>query len=168
MSGSSVWRAARAHKRPAQRATVAKLQGTRAMNERSELRGAETTLAATDVKGFKSPARLGLLWVYPESVLEARPGLPPAPRFTEISAPTLVGREAACDVILEAAQVSRRHLSLRRNGPMLVAEDLQSRNGSHYAGERLTKGGLTSGGVLRLGEAIAIVFGASEGQAFDY
>jgi transcriptional regulator of acetoin/glycerol metabolism len=138
------------------------------MNERSELRGAETTLAATDVKGFKSPARLGLLWVYPESVLEARPGLPPAPRFTEISAPTLVGREAACDVILEAAQVSRRHLSLRRNGPMLVAEDLQSRNGSHYAGERLTKGGLTSGGVLRLGEAIAIVFGASEGQAFDY
>jgi sigma-54 dependent transcriptional regulator, acetoin dehydrogenase operon transcriptional activator AcoR len=138
------------------------------MNDRAAVGSAETTLAATNAKGLKSPARLGLLWVYPESVLQLRAGLPPAPRFTEITLPAVVGRDTSCDVILEAAQVSRRHLSIRRNGPVLVAEDLQSRNGSHYAGERLTKGGLASGGVLRLGEAIAIVLGASEGQAFDY
>src|SRR5688572_5469823 len=121
------------------------------MSEKSELRSEETTLAATDAKGLTSPSRLGLLWVYPESVLQVRAGLPPAPRFTEISSPVIVGRGASCDIVIEAAQVSRQHLSIRRNGPVLVAEDLQSRNGSHYSGERFTKGGLTSGGVLRLG-----------------
>jgi len=45
-----------------------------------------------------------------------------------------IGRSSDCDVVLERADVSRRHVELRRG---IVAEDLGSRNGTQVDGQRI-------------------------------
>lgn len=56
-------------------------------------------------------------------------------RTLEIPGETVtIGRSSECDVVLERADVSRRHVELRRG---IVVEDLGSRNGTHVEGERV-------------------------------
>jgi DNA-binding NtrC family response regulator len=91
---------------------------------------------------------MGVLWVFPGS----------QPKFCAIAGAVTIGRGASCDVVLDAQQVSRTHLVVRRNGPVLVAEDANSRNGSFCDGQRFSKIGLNAGAVLRVGEVIGIVW----------
>jgi transcriptional regulator of acetoin/glycerol metabolism len=130
----------------------------------------DSTVPASDTMGATYKTRLGLLWVFPDSVLNgAGPSAqPPGPKFTEIGGDAVIGRSLDSDIVVDAGQVSRRHLLIRRNGPLLVAEDLQSRNGSYHNGERFDKTLLEPGSLIRIGEALAIVRDAAGGIDFSF
>jgi len=49
----------------------------------------------------------------------------------------LLGRSEACDVVLEGAEISRRHAELLRIGTEWVIHDLGSRNGVHVDARRV-------------------------------
>ncbi len=51
----------------------------------------------------------------------------------------VVGRDASCDIVLEHAKVSRRHLELRRASHGWLARDLGSTNGTLHDGRRVTE-----------------------------
>ena len=52
---------------------------------------------------------------------------------------TEIGRDAACDLVLESARVSRRHAVVRVRDGEYVIEDLASRNGTLLNGELVTR-----------------------------
>jgi DNA-binding NtrC family response regulator len=105
---------------------------------------------ADATSGHLSPD-LGLLWIFPDT----------EPHFSRVEGEAVIGRESGSDIRVEAEQVSRRHASVRRTGPLLVAEDLGSRNGTYLDGQRITKAPLELGSVLRVGEALALVWNAA-------
>lgn len=80
----------------------------------------ETTIPVAPSLATTGTERLALLWVFPHQ----------QPTVTPIPQRLLIGRGQDCDVVMHSAQVSRRHLELRHNGPLLVGEDLKSRNGT--------------------------------------
>ncbi len=51
----------------------------------------------------------------------------------------LFGREAGCDIVLDDATLSRRHLSIDLRGNLAVVEDLSSKNGLWMDGERVDR-----------------------------
>jgi DNA-binding NtrC family response regulator len=65
-----------------------------------------------------------------------------------------LGRDRACDVVLSAGGVSRKHCVLERTREGgLVLRDLGSRNGTFVNGERVEKARLKEGDKLTVGEA---------------
>jgi DNA-binding NtrC family response regulator len=69
----------------------------------------------------------------------------------------VVGRDADCDVRLDAAVISRRHARLRRTGRSWFIEDLESRNGVSLNGEPVKQAALTKRAVIRIGAFIGMV-----------
>jgi pSer/pThr/pTyr-binding forkhead associated (FHA) protein len=65
--------------------------------------------------------------------------------------PVLVGRGQRCGVVLGGAGVSRCHAALVRHGAGWWVEDLDSRNGTWCAGERVRSRRIADGDVLELG-----------------
>jgi hypothetical protein len=63
----------------------------------------------------------------------------------------LVGRDPACDVVIDDKSVSRRHAALERRGPGFVVVDQGSANGSFVNGEQVSEAALYDGQELRLG-----------------
>jgi DNA-binding NtrC family response regulator len=114
-----------------------------------------STLPDTETVDRGTASDLGLLWIYPD----------PQPRFTSIENAMVVGRESTSGIVLSAGNVSRRHVLVRRSGPLLVAEDLGSRNGTYVEGRRIEKANLAEGAVLRVGEALAIVWKGHAGES---
>jgi transcriptional regulator with AAA-type ATPase domain len=84
-------------------------------------------------------------WVFPRPVATAMSG-----------ARKVVGRDDACDTILEGTEISRRHAEFRVDGPMLAVRDLDSRNGVFVNGVRQTDAPLGPGDVVRCGEWIGV------------
>ena len=68
----------------------------------------------------------------------------------------VVGRDEACDTILEGTEISRRHAAFRVDGPMLAVRDLESRNGVYVNGVRRADAPVAPGDVLRCGEWIGV------------
>ena len=100
-----------------------------------------TAPSAESTRGGSSLTLLALQWLHPERravLLE--------------SAELLFGRGASGPGRLEGNEVSRQHARLRRDGPLLLVEDLGSRNGVYVQGERCQGAPLVEGSVLRLGE----------------
>jgi sigma-54 dependent transcriptional regulator, acetoin dehydrogenase operon transcriptional activator AcoR len=81
-----------------------------------------------------------------------------------------LGRGEECDTVLPGHETSRRHAEVRREGPIFVVRDLESRNGIHLNGTRITEGPIEPGDVLRLGEWVGIVgrVSASGGAPSDF
>jgi hypothetical protein len=63
----------------------------------------------------------------------------------------LLGRDPACDVVIDDKSVSRRHAALERRGPGFVVVDQGSANGSFVNGEQVSEAALYDGQELRLG-----------------
>ena len=63
----------------------------------------------------------------------------------------LVGRDPACDVVIDDKSVSRRHAALERRGSGFVVVDQGSANGSFVNGEQVSEAALYDGQELRLG-----------------
>lgn len=80
---------------------------------------------------------------------------PPPP--TKLEGTLVLGRGAPGSGALNASGVSRRHAEVGREGPLLVARDLGSTNGTFLNGHPLQKSALSAGDVLRLGDAVCVV-----------
>ncbi len=67
---------------------------------------------------------------------------------------TIIGRDPACDVVIDAMEVSRRHARLRRDSSgQWILEDLGSTNGLYVNGKRTESCPIGPGDVLRIGPA---------------
>lgn len=66
---------------------------------------------------------------------------------------TVIGRGNHCDINLEDEAISADHLEVSRRGPSLMADDLDSRNGTLLNGQPLTaRRRLRDGDVLQAGD----------------
>src|SRR5260370_3444119 len=74
----------------------------------------------------------------------------------------LVGRDAACDVVLLSKDVSRRHARFFVRGGELLVEDLGSQNGVYLSGARVTRATQVPWGAsLEIGDVQVAVAGAA-------
>lgn len=97
-----------------------------------------------------STTMLGVIWVHPRVC------------FTPLRGESMdIGRSSDCHVHLPSNQVSRRHASFRRLGPVWVVTDRGSRNGTFHGGRRTTESPIAAGDVLRLGDWLGVVQAAS-------
>jgi pSer/pThr/pTyr-binding forkhead associated (FHA) protein len=67
------------------------------------------------------------------------------------SEPLVIGRLPECGVVLQDANVSRRHAELRRNGEAVVVTDLGSTNGTRVNGAPVREQILSSGDEVSVG-----------------
>jgi DNA-binding NtrC family response regulator len=112
----------------------------------TSLRGQQTTLPA-DAEPAEVSGRLWAVeWIVPHKH-----------RTALGASPVTLGRGQACSPALEGSRVSRQHARIAWDGPVLVVEDLDSRNGTYVDGARITRAPVGEGSVLRLGEWVAIV-----------
>lgn len=65
---------------------------------------------------------------------------------------SVIGRDPACDVVVNASAVSRRHAHIRRTGYGYTISDVESRNGTFVNGERVS----AHGQPLRDGDEIVV------------
>jgi hypothetical protein len=65
--------------------------------------------------------------------------------------PLLVGRDPECDLLVDDAAVSGRHLHLRRSGENWTLTDLGSRNGTRVNGWRVSSVRLRRGDRIEIG-----------------
>jgi DNA-binding NtrC family response regulator len=73
-----------------------------------------------------------------------------------------IGSEASCDLVVDDAAVSRRHLRASWLGRCLVAEDLGSRNGSFVGDVRFQRVEVGLGGLVRIGHSVLKVLPCEE------
>jgi Domain of unknown function (DUF1707)/FHA domain len=69
----------------------------------------------------------------------------------------VVGRSSRCEVTLNEATVSRRHVELRALGESWLAVDLGSTNGTWLLGQRLGRARVLPGDELVLGECPVVL-----------
>jgi FHA domain len=74
-----------------------------------------------------------------------------APPLTIDHDRVLLGRDPACDVVIDDKSVSRRHAALERRGVTFVVTDQGSANGSFVNGAQVSEAALSDGQELRLG-----------------
>jgi two-component system cell cycle response regulator len=105
----------------------------------------------TRITGYEPPGRRGEACLV---VLHA-----PAPRLLGARLAlgvrvAVLGRDADCDLVLEADDVSRRHARLRPEGDLHVIEDLDSTNGTFVGDARVGSRALHPGDLVRLGSVV--------------
>ncbi len=75
----------------------------------------------------------------------------------------LIGRDSECDIIVPDRQVSRHHILLTFNNQGIIAEDLQSKNGTYLNGQLLTSPHrLEDGDILQIALAQKFTFVSSD------
>jgi predicted component of type VI protein secretion system len=95
--------------------------------------------------------------------LVMRAGPNPGKAFALSKNEIVIGRDIGADVVINAAEVSRRHTRLYLEAGGYIVEDLGSTNGTFVNGQRLTTSlPLRSGDVIMLGEAATLVYEASQ------
>jgi DNA-binding NtrC family response regulator len=115
-----------------------------------ELMVADTTAPADDTQDIAGSRGLAARWIFPQADGSGEVTLLGGGRV-------LLGRDDDCDARLPGSETSRRHAEIRREGPLLVIRDLESRNGTFVNGQRITTAPLTAGDLIRLGEWIAAI-----------
>lgn len=76
------------------------------------------------------------------------------PRPGSSDASIVVGRDAACDVVVADRRVSRRHVRIDVGAHALRFEDLGSSNGTYLNGERETRADLRAWDRLEIGDTV--------------
>jgi transcriptional regulator with PAS, ATPase and Fis domain len=69
----------------------------------------------------------------------------------------LLGRDEDCQIKLPGNETSRHHAEIRRDGPLHILKDLDSRNGVYINGAQIREAPISPGQILRLGEWIGVV-----------
>ena len=88
-----------------------------------------------------------------------RSGPTPGASFTLEGDQLTVGRDATNEIVINDAEISRRHARLTFQGGKYVLEDLGSTNGTFVNGQRLAGPRvLKAGEVVQFGEQIMLVF----------
>ena len=86
-------------------------------------------------------------------------GPTPEKKFTLSKQEIIIGRDANADVVINIAEVSRRHSRMRLDPSGYVIEDLGSTNGTFVNGQRLTGAHmLRPGERIQLGEAVTLSY----------
>jgi pSer/pThr/pTyr-binding forkhead associated (FHA) protein len=67
--------------------------------------------------------------------------------------PVVIGRDAACDVVLDDRRASRRHARIQARGGYLVLSDLGSTNGTYIRSERVSEVTLGLGDSVVIGDS---------------
>jgi serine phosphatase RsbU (regulator of sigma subunit) len=71
------------------------------------------------------------------------------------STPLTIGRDAQCGLVLPSLDVSRRHCRVELRGAEIVANDLNSTNGTYIDGNRITgPTALPDGSILEIGKQV--------------
>jgi DNA-binding NtrC family response regulator len=83
-------------------------------------------------------------------------------RAQVIGAGITVGSGGACDLVLTDERVSKEHLRLEPDGGGWRVRDLDSTNGTHYEGSRITDGHVPTGATLKVGRTFLRVQTAPE------
>ncbi len=79
-----------------------------------------------------------------------------------------IGREAGTEIVIEDAQVSRRHATLTRQGNTYLLEDIGSTNGTYVNGKRVTAPVLLSNGdMIGLADTIVLAVQAPLAMSAD-
>jgi predicted component of type VI protein secretion system len=95
--------------------------------------------------------------------LVMRAGPNPGKAFILSKNEIVIGRDDGVDVVINAAEVSRRHTRLYLEAGGYIIEDLGSTNGTFVNGQRLTTSlPLRSGDIIMLGEAATLVYETSQ------
>ncbi|MBN1667120.1 MAG: FHA domain-containing protein [Anaerolineales bacterium] len=99
----------------------------------------------------------------PSYQLVMRAGPTPGKSFALSQSEIVIGRDLGADIVINAAEISRRHVMLRfQNGAYLI-EDLGSTNGTFINGQRLSAPHvLRPGEMIMLGEAVSLVYEAAQ------
>lgn len=91
-----------------------------------------------------------------------RTGPTPGAAFTLEGDQMTIGRDSTNEIVINDAEISRRHARLTFQGGKYVLEDLGSTNGTFVNGQRLAGPRvLKAGEVVSFGEQIVLVFEAS-------
>jgi hypothetical protein len=91
-----------------------------------------------------------------------RSGPTPGAAFTLEGDQLTIGRDSTNEIVINDAEISRRHARLNFQGGKYVLEDLGSTNGTFVNGQRLAGPRvLKAGEVVSFGEQIVLVFEAS-------
>jgi Protein of unknown function (DUF3662)/FHA domain len=77
--------------------------------------------------------------------------LPDGRRVTMDEGPLTIGRLPECEIVVEDANVSRRHAEVRRDGPDVVVADLGSTNGTRVNGAQVRTRRLSDGDEITVG-----------------
>ena len=86
-------------------------------------------------------------------------GPTPEKKFTLSKQEVIIGRDANADIVINIAEVSRRHSRMRLEPSGYVIEDLGSTNGTFVNGQRLTGPHmLRPGERIQLGEAVTLPY----------
>ncbi len=75
----------------------------------------------------------------------------PDGREVEVRDGLLLGRIAACDILIDDTKASRRHAKVRVEGSVAEIEDLESSNGTLLNGKRVQRRMLRPGDVIQIG-----------------
>ncbi len=67
--------------------------------------------------------------------------------------PVVIGRDVACDVVLDDHRASRRHARIQARGGYLVLSDLGSTNGTYIRSERISEVALGLGDSVVIGDS---------------
>jgi predicted component of type VI protein secretion system len=95
--------------------------------------------------------------------LVMRAGPNPGKAYTLSKSEIVIGRDVSADVVINTAEVSRRHVRLYLDGGVYIVEDLGSTNGTFINGQRLTTPvPLRSGDIIMLGEAATLEYEATQ------
>lgn len=95
-----------------------------------------------------------------------RSGPTPGAAFTLEGDQITIGRDSVNEIVINDAEISRRHARLTFQGGKYVLEDLGSTNGTFVNGQRLAGPRvLKAGEVVSFGEQIVMVFEASNFDA---
>lgn len=77
-----------------------------------------------------------------------------APRTVAVGeAPVVIGRDAACDIVLADPRASRQHARVASRSGFLVLSDLGSTNGTFVRDERVAEVALGVGDVITIGDS---------------
>jgi hypothetical protein len=99
----------------------------------------------------------------PEYQIVMRAGPTPGKVFPVSGESFTIGREPGNGIVINDAEVSRKHARMSQQGTTYTIEDLGSTNGTFVNGVRLTAPhALRSGEVIAFGEQISMVFEAVE------
>lgn len=92
-----------------------------------------------------------------------RKGANPGQAFPIDLTEMYIGRDLACEIVIQDTEVSRRHAKIYISGSGFVIEDLGSTNGTFVNGERISSPHkLMPGDEISLGDTSTMVFEVSE------
>lgn len=107
-------------------------------------------------RAFSKRRGVSLRWIFPLAGA-------PAPAVLRKGA-TVIGRDPSCDIVIASGPISRRHVELQREGPVVTVRNLSATNRIHLDGAAVSHAVVSSEQILRVGDHLAII---SDGDVDD-